>query len=151
MLLARHFAALTSRRYGLVSPVFLPDAIERIKQYPWPGNVRELRHQVSRAMLLSHQGRIAATDLALPMHPSEAQMRDMAAGNITNNTLKDYHAYVQTSLNSNSQLSLNDAERNILLIALAESENNVSKAARKLGITRMTMRYRMDKHQIPHK
>jgi transcriptional regulator of acetoin/glycerol metabolism len=31
---------------------------------------------------------------------------------------------------------------------LTESHGNISEAARKLGITRMTMRYRMDKHQI---
>jgi transcriptional regulator with GAF, ATPase, and Fis domain len=35
-----------------------------------------------------------------------------------------------------------------LLQALAEARNNVSEAARKLGITRITMRYRMDKHHI---
>ena len=48
----------------------------------------------------------------------------------------------------NPQATLVDVERAVLLKVLAESDNNVSRAARKLGITRMTMRYRLDKHQL---
>ncbi|HPX87817.1 MAG TPA: sigma-54 dependent transcriptional regulator [Methylophilaceae bacterium] len=147
LLLAKHFAAQTAKRYGLASPVFMADAVERIRQYQWPGNVRELRHQVSRAMLLSHQGRIASVDLALPMLQSGAPPADF----VTNNALADYQAYTQMNSVTQNQVTLHEAEKNILLKALAEAEYNVSKAARKLGITRMTMRYRMDKHQIPHK
>jgi transcriptional regulator of acetoin/glycerol metabolism len=48
------------------------------------------------------------------------------------------------------QTTLDSAEKAILLQALADAKNNVSEAARRLGITRMTMRYRMDKHNITH-
>ena len=125
MLLARHFAAQTSRRYGLASPTFSPDAINMIQNYTWPGNVRELRHQVSRAMLLCHESRITNIDLALPIHQQ-----------------------VVSSTEHSIHTKLDAAEKDILLQALAETKNNVSEAARKLGITRMTMRYRMDKHHI---
>jgi len=125
MLLARHFAAQTSRRYGLASPTFSPDAINMIQNYTWPGNVRELRHQVSRAMLLCHESRITDIDLALPIHQQ-----------------------VVSSTEHSIHTKLDAAEKDILLQALAETKNNVSEAARKLGITRMTMRYRMDKHHI---
>jgi DNA-binding NtrC family response regulator len=128
MLLARHFAAQTSRRYGLASPVFTPEAVNMIKNYAWPGNVRELKHQVSRAMLLCHNSQITDVDLALPMYRTTES-----------NTQLD-----------TQQSALDAAERAILLQVLAETKNNVSEAARKLGITRMTMRYRMDKHQIKH-
>ena len=128
MLLARHFAAQTSRRYGLASPVFTPEAVDMIKNYAWPGNVRELKHQVSRAMLLCHNSQITDVDLALPMYRT-----------------------AESSLQADAQQSaLDAAEKTILLQVLAETRNNVSEAARKLGITRMTMRYRMDKHQIKH-
>lgn len=129
MLLASHFAAQTSRRYGLASPTFSADAIRMIQSYSWPGNVRELRHQVSRAILLCHEGHITEIDLALPIYTQA-----MAAPNAYQNT----------------QTTLDAAEKTILLQALAEAKNNVSEAARKLGITRMTMRYRMDKHHIKH-
>lgn len=126
MLLARHFAAQTARRYGLQVPTFSPDAISMIEQYAWPGNVRELKHQVSRAVLLCHNSILTDTDLALPVYrPAEVSLKSDA-----------------------QQSALDAAEKAILLQALAEARNNVSEAARKLGITRMTMRYRMDKHQI---
>jgi two-component system response regulator AtoC len=128
MLLARHFAIQTSRRYGLASPTFSADAIKMIQSYSWPGNVRELKHQVSRAMLLCHESHITEVDLALPMSQTTA---------------------VQSGQKS-TQTRLDEAEKTILLQALAEAKNNVSEAARKLGITRMTMRYRMDKHHIKH-
>ncbi|MDP3679016.1 MAG: sigma-54 dependent transcriptional regulator, partial [Methylotenera sp.] len=128
LLLAKHFAAQTSRRYGLASATFTPDAINMMQNYTWPGNVRELKHQVSRAILLCHNSQVTDVDLALPMqHATEA--------------------IAQTEL---QQSTLDAAERAILLQVLADTKNNVSEAARKLGITRMTMRYRMDKHQIKH-
>ncbi|HSH53721.1 MAG TPA: sigma-54 dependent transcriptional regulator [Methylotenera sp.] len=127
MLLARHFATQTSRRYGLASPTFSADAIKMIQSYKWPGNVRELKHQVSRAMLLCHESQITEVDLALPIYQTAAQ-----------------------SSHQSTQTRLDEAEKTILLQALAEAKNNVSEAARKLGITRMTMRYRMDKHHIKH-
>lgn len=128
LLLAKHFATLTARRYGLATPVFSADAVAILNSYAWPGNVRELRHQVSRAMLLSHEGQITSVDLALPMqHASE---------------LPVFHQ---------PHTTLDDAQKAILLKVLADSRHNVSEAARKLGITRMTMRYRMDKYQISGK
>jgi transcriptional regulator of acetoin/glycerol metabolism len=73
-------------------------------------------------MLLCHESQITETDLALPM--------------------------TGKSVNTDNLTPLDVAERTILLQALAEANNNVSEAARILGITRMTMRYRMEKHQI---
>ncbi|HSG93434.1 MAG TPA: sigma-54 dependent transcriptional regulator, partial [Methylotenera sp.] len=126
MLLARHFAAQTARRYGLQMPEFTQEASNMIESYAWPGNVRELKHQVSRAVLLCHNSLVTDVDLALPVY------------RINDSSLK-----IDTQ-----QSALDAAERAILQQALAETRNNVSEAARKLGITRMTMRYRMDKHQI---
>jgi DNA-binding NtrC family response regulator len=128
MLLAKSFAAQTARRYGLTSPQFTREAINTIQTYAWPGNVRELKHQVSRAMLLCHNGELTDVDLALP-----------------NSRLAES---VPTALPDSQQSALDAAEKSILLQVLVDSKYNVSEAARKLGITRMTMRYRMDKHQI---
>lgn len=126
MLLAQHFAVQTSRRYGLGRPVFSEDAIALIRRYDWPGNVRELKHQVSRAMLLCHEGKISSVDLALPVH----------------------RAVDAPLMYQNTQSTLYETEKAILEQVLVENRFNVSEAARKLGITRMTMRYRMDKYQI---
>jgi two-component system, NtrC family, response regulator AtoC len=129
LLLARHFAVQTERRYGLPRREFSDDAIAALKAYPWPGNVRELRHQVSRAIMLSRESLITAADMALPLHGSTAQ----AAG---------------SALASSEDLTLEAAEKMLIENALRLTHNNVSEAARHLGITRMAIRYRMGKHGI---
>ena len=146
LLLARHFATQTERRYGLPKRDFAADAIEMMGRYPWPGNVRELRHQISRAVLLSRNERITAFDLALPMnigrqaHPMQeilgqaGQSRVAVSGN-------------EGDLGS-PQITLDSAERMLIENALKQANNNVSEAARQLGITRMAMRYRMEKHGL---
>lgn len=126
--LAKYFMRLTERRYGLNTHVFSTSAIEAIQDYPWPGNVRELRHQISRAVLLSNQQTISAVDLALPV--------------TTENAIIQLAAAVQPPP------TLDASEKRMLVNALESAHNNVSKAARHLGITRMKMRYRMEKHGI---
>ena len=125
LLLAKHFISLTDKRYGLARHTLSPTAMDALLHYTWPGNVRELRHQISRAVLLSNQAQISATDLALPATRPE-----------------QHEAKYQV------QLTLEASEKHMLLNALEASHHNVSEAARQLGITRMTMRYRMDKHGI---
>lgn len=125
LILANYFKQQTQKRYGLPAHEFSAAAVMAIQHYQWPGNVRELRHQISRAVLMCTQSHISEQDLGLP----NAQP-------------------VQTMPIPHANLTLDDAEKVMLLNALEQSRNNVSKAARILGITRMTMRYRMDKHGI---
>lgn len=124
--LAKHFMQLTEKRYGLTKHQFSQSAVEAMQTYKWPGNVRELRHQISRAVLLSGQMQISANDL----------------------NLNDSKNKVGNDTSKQSQITLDAAEKTMLLKALESAHNNVSEAARQLGITRMTMRYRMDKHGI---
>lgn len=127
LLLANYFRQLTEKRYALPHHEFSAAALMAMQTYHWPGNVRELRHQISRAVLMCTQTMISELDLGLP----QVGMNQVAS-----------------VLQGDSQVTLDDAEKAMLLNALEQSRNNVSKAARLLGITRMTMRYRMDKHGI---
>lgn len=127
LLLANYFRQLTEKRYALPHHEFSAAALMAIQTYHWPGNVRELRHQISRAVLMCSQPMISEHDLGLP----QVGINQVAS-----------------VLQGESQVTLDDAEKAMLLNALEQSRNNVSKAARLLGITRMTMRYRMDKHGI---
>jgi DNA-binding NtrC family response regulator len=126
--LAKHFMQLTEKRYGLLEHRFSTSAVDALLNYSWPGNVRELRHQISRAVLLGDQMQISASDLSLPT-----------------DTLKAF-GYIEADSQPAPTLDL--AEKNMLIAALEATHNNVSKAARQLGITRMKMRYRMEKHGI---
>lgn len=144
LLLARHFAAQTERRYGLSRHSFSADAVDMLRRYIWPGNVRELRHQISRAVLLSKDNDITAFDLALPMQINQLHATSAPAlqqSNLQMSTWMDHN-------HQSSQVTLDSAEKMLIESALKQANRNVSEAARQLGITRMAMRYRMEKHGI---
>ena len=126
-LLAAHFLAEIARRYGATGTRFSPLALQRLRAYDWPGNVRELSHVIERAVLLCGGGVIDETALALADGVVESPSVPALA-------LED--------------MTLELLEKTMLARALKGSGGNVSQAARRLGITRMAMRYRMDKYGL---
>jgi DNA-binding NtrC family response regulator len=122
ILLARHFAHQTASRYGLGEVEFSSEARSALTNYAWPGNVRELQHLVERAVLLKGAGEIGA----------DALMLERAVGF---DSQFDWE-----------NMTLDAAERILIEKALKRTGNNISEAARQLGVTRMTMRYRMKKY-----
>jgi DNA-binding NtrC family response regulator len=126
--LARAFLAQTARRYGVSVPAFGPDAERAMRAYGWPGNVRELRHLVERAALLTGGREISAADLGIVPVGPKAEAGPTEAGL--------------------DALTLEEAERLLIQRALQASGGNVSEAARRLGVSRMTMRYRMEKYSL---
>lgn len=127
-LLARRFVDQAARRYGRAAPRLDAAAVAALFRYPWPGNVRELRHVVERAVLLDSTGVIGAGDLPSPSPCSAPDAPGTAA--------------------PPSLATLDGMERRLMREALAASGGNVSAAARRLGISRMAMRYRMKKHGL---
>ncbi len=124
-LLANYFANLTSKRYGLIFEGFSKDALKEIEEYSWQGNVRELKHLIERAVLLSGGG-----------------VLDVNVLNIEKN---------EKSINEseiNNDITLGEAELQLIQSALERTNRNVSKAARELGITRMALRYRIKKYNL---
>ncbi len=128
LLIAEQAGRQIARRYGIADFSLTPDARARLRSYHWPGNIRELRHLVERAILLSGGGPLGADDLLLPGGPPPADST--------------------VSLDALSGLTLDAAEKLLIEHALRQTGNNVSEAARRLGVTRMAMRYRMKQHGI---
>ncbi len=131
--LARHFLALFAQRYRRAGLRFNADAEEAIARHRWPGNVRELRNVVEQAVLLVTRDFIGAQDLMLP---SEGVA-----------TLAEGGAFSQVAPDASGS-TLDRMERDILVKTLAEAGGNISKAARDLGISRDTLRYRIEKHGL---
>ena len=122
--LFEHFSVQTSRRYGMPVPALSPEILDTARRYEWPGNVRELAHMVERLILLGTDRRIDVGTLGLaaaaPALPADAG--DALDG-----------------------LTLEEAERRLIINALRRTGGNVSEAARRLGVTRMALRYRIEK------
>jgi len=127
VLLADAFAENSAQRYALPAVNFDAGATSRLVSYAWPGNVRELRHVIERAALLCVDGLITEDGLMLPAGSPPPDGGDVA----------DLEG-----------LTLDEAERILIVAALERCGNNVSAAARELGVTRMAMRYRMKKYAL---
>lgn len=125
VLLGESFGEQIARRYGIGAFQLSPAARQCLQNYSWPGNVRELRHVIERATLLSGDGTVTEEALALPSTDANS-----------------------AAPNEFINLTLDEAERLLIIEALKRSGDNISAAARRLGITRMAMRYRMKKHRF---
>jgi DNA-binding NtrC family response regulator len=110
-------------------------AMQMLQAYRWPGNVRELRNVIERAFIL-HAG---AEELR-PEHLSP-ELRGAAIAAAARRPEKPV-AVPQDGL------VLEDAERKLIQEALERSSGNQSRAARLLGISRDTLRYRLKKHNM---
>lgn len=128
-LLANHFIEKIARRYGLMPPKLVDDALQLLIHYSWPGNIRELQHVLERAVMLCRNDQIKADDLILKV--------------------VNTHETQTTSIsNQLENMTLDEVEKHLIERALERTAFNVSRAARELGLTRMAMRYRMEKHKL---
>lgn len=121
-MLARHVLDRLARAAALPSPRLTDHALSGLQGYPFPGNVRELENVLERALALMAGDCIDLADLNLgPTHPSGAAVA-------TGGSLQDH---------------LDHVERLAILDALEQSNNNRTAAARLLGVTFRSLRYRM--------
>lgn len=124
-LLAHRFVTGTAARHGLASPRLSGAARAQLALHPWPGNVRELRHSLERAVLVQADGTIDSAHLAFAAAPR-----------------------LPPPPPAPPELNLHRLEHEALSQALRRAYGNVSQAARLLGISRDTMRYRIARHSL---
>jgi two-component system response regulator AtoC len=133
-LLAQRTLEQVRERYGLGEARWAASAREALVAYPWPGNVRELIHVVERAALL-HRGQPLGTE-ALGLGSPEA------AGPVG---VTREGVSVDFSL---GPIELESVERSLIEQALRHAGWNRARAAELLGLTRETLRYRIEKFRL---
>ena len=131
--LARAMLEDACRRYGVPLRTLSSDAEAVIARYTWPGNVREVANTMERVVLFSDQDEVQANDLGLPVATSVSGRVALAPS-----------GDVQIEFPENG-LSLDAVERALIERALEKAAGNQSAAARLLGISRDTLRYRLEK------
>jgi two-component system response regulator AtoC len=114
----------------------IPDEVwRRLRAYPWPGNVRELRNVVERCVLLADGEEFPGEWLQLEPVPRESSVGPIPQG-------------ARLVLPLDGSLTLVEIERKVVEQALDRAGGNVSAAARLLGTTRETLRYRVEKYGL---
>ena len=111
-----------------------PDALQKLRMYGFPGNVRELRNLVERACILASGTEITANDLVLSgdqLSGGDGHRNDLALP--PNMDLPDF---------------IDSIEADQIRRALAESNGIQAEAARRLGISRSDIAYKIKKHAI---
>jgi DNA-binding NtrC family response regulator len=127
--LATYFLREIARELGRELLGFTPAATEALLSYAWPGNVRELIATTRRAVVLANGPRIELTDLRLePAEPAPPVRAKPAARHGRQLTARPERG--------------SQAERDAIVQALQESQFNMTRAARALGVSRATL-YRM--------
>ncbi len=119
VMLARHFLLKFCTEMG-VTKRFTSQAITAIQRYRWPGNVREIINKVKRAVVVSEDMQITPENLGLSGYS---------------------HAFpCDEKLHIESLKKIkNDVERQMLIEALSSSSNNLSQAAKLLGVSRTSI------------
>src|SRR5437879_4248706 len=133
VLIARALLEETSRRYKLPVRTLSPDAEVALRGYAWPGNVRELANTMERVVLFSDADPVRAEDVGLPNGAAAGSSVSVEASGSIRVDFPD------------AGLSLEAVERAVLVAAMEKAGGNQSEAARLLGISRDTLRYRIVK------
>jgi len=136
LLLADHYLRLFNTKYGKVVRDLSAAARDLLRSYPWPGNVRELSHVIERAVLWSRGPTLDVEHLSLtspadagPVEQDESAAADAAAPAVL----------------PPQGVDLGQWEKSVIEQAMREAGGNQTKAARRLGISRDTLRYRLRK------
>jgi two-component system NtrC family response regulator len=115
VLLARHFVNRFANEHKRGAMTLSPDAVAAIDAYAWPGNVRELENRIKRAVIMADGKSIAAADLDLGS--------------------KDNGEAVAINLRAAREV----ADRKAIRQAMSRTDNNISGAAKLLGVSRPTL------------
>ncbi len=109
---------------------FTVDAMEALIHHAWPGNVRELRTAIEHAVVLCRGERVSARDL-----PPSVRGGVPAGGD-------------PQKILARPDLTVKDAEKQLLIRALKETEGNRTLAAKKIGMSRRTLHRKLHLYQL---
>jgi DNA-binding NtrC family response regulator len=130
-LLAQAFLSEFARQNGKTVSGFTSDALDLSLRYSWPGNVRELRTAIEHAVVLSRGEKLTARDLPPWVRTAEVKPTTTA-----------------TPQPGHDDLNVKDAEKELIIRALKETNGNRTLAAKKLGMSRRTLYRKLAEYHL---
>lgn len=149
-LLASHFLEKFHAQYDKRTLGLSDKALELCMQYRWPGNIRELENVIERGMILTDNNETISQD-ALFVSPPQISPDSVEHidddGNMRSGKPGGYGGSWSDQVIEQG-ISLDQVEETLMKQAMEQANQNVSKAARLLGLTRPALAYRLKKSGI---
>jgi two-component system response regulator HydG len=127
--LAEHFLKRYCEKNRKDIRNFHPEAMEALLAYSWPGNIRELENAIERAVIL-------CLDEQIPFQQLPVQVR------------QDYEENSDRPFAIRPGLTLREMEKELILSTLCQTEDNRTRAAEVLGITRQTLQNKLKEYGL---
>jgi len=131
-LLALHFLKEIAAEYNKPVTDFTVDALQALVNYTWPANVRELRNAIEGAVALCRGDKLSLRDLPATVRGAPGGGGGAAAG----------------VLLGQNELTLRDAEKQLIIRALQEAGGNRTLAAQKIGVSRRTLHRKLHAYRL---
>lgn len=141
-LLAEYFLQKVAAKKHLPRMRLSEEAVRLMESYPWPGNVRELENTIQRATVLATSDVILPKDLPLGNESAPLEAELGTAANLTKESALEF--LLQTAQADPEVQLLPWLEREFTLHAMKVTRGNQVRAAKLLGITRATLRKRIE-------
>ena len=132
--LARHVFEGLKKRYRQPDAELAPEGMQRLARYPWPGNVRELIHELERSLVFQDARPLTFDSLG---GQASEEMPE-----VNPNSLKN-PLWTLPDSGFDFEAALKILEKEVIQEALDKENGNVSAAARRLGVPRDFIRYRI--------
>jgi two-component system, NtrC family, response regulator AtoC len=129
-LLAQVFLREFAKENSKAIADFTPDAMQLLMNYSWPGNVRELRAAIEHSVVLCRGEKIAARDLPASVRTGSVDGADPGR------------------MLAQSDLTVKEAEKQLIIRALKESKGNRTLAAQKIGMSRRTLHRKLHTYHL---
>ena len=148
-LLTEHFLKKYCALYNKKTAGVSDKAMQALTQYKWPGNIRELENMIERGVILTENNNTIGLasffpSLSEPSHPLNIinGRGYLCEEESPRQAVEDPETVSQLLVDN---FSLEQLEQQLIEAAMAQANGNVSKAARKLGLTRPALAYRLKK------
>lgn len=143
-LLIEHFLDKLRASYQKKNLGLSDKALEACLRYDWPGNIRELENLIERGVIITDNNQSISVEALFPHQSEEAQSIGLTSeGNLVSQELEPGSDWVEQLIDQG--LSLETVEQALIQSAMKRTQQNVSEAARLLGMTRPALAYRLKK------
>lgn len=144
-LLAEHFLQRFHQEYGKRTLGLSDKALEACLHYSWPGNIRELENVIERGIILTDPNESISVPALFPRAPEEPQTASerVSSDGVLIQPGNGQGSWISQLLSSG--LSLDEIEESLMREAMQQANQNVSGAARLLGLSRPALAYRLKK------